>query len=326
MQKIRRGLVVAFLLAAPLLTSIPGVAGAQSWPERPIQLVHGFGAGGNADVIARVIAAPLSEALGKPVVVEARTGAGGNIASEYVARAAPDGHTLILLTGGHAVSAAMYRSLRFDPVEDFSFVSLVSVFPFVVATRADGPVQDLSALIAAARRDPGGLTFSSVGVGSTQHLTGELLAQMAGVRLTHVPYRGGTQPLTDLLSGRIDVMVDSVTVTGAAIAAGKLRALGITSAGSWPALPEVPPVAVAVPGFEVVSWVGLAAPARTPATVVDRLNRELRSALSQPAVRERLEGLGTQVSPDSPEEMRRFVSAEVTRWKEVVARAGIERQ
>ncbi|WP_043833382.1 Bug family tripartite tricarboxylate transporter substrate binding protein [Muricoccus aerilatus] len=321
MQNIRRGLI-----AAPFLAGLTRAARAQSWPDRPITLVHGFGAGGNADVIARVIAAPLSESLGRPVVVEARTGAGGNIASEYAARATPDGHTLILLTGGHAVSAAMYRSLRFDPVEDFAFVSLVSVFPFVVATRADGPIRSLAELIAAARRDPGGLTFSSVGVGSTQHLTGELLAQMAGIRLTHVPYRGGTQPLTDLLSGRIDVMVDSVTVTGAAIAADKLRALGITSAAPWPALPEVPPVAAAVPGFEVVSWVGLAASARTPAAVVERLNGELRAALAQPAVRERLEGLGTQVSPTSPEGMRRFVSAEVARWTEVVARAGIERQ
>lgn len=160
------------LLAAPVL--------AQSWPDRPVTLVQGFGAGGNADTIARVIAAPLSAALGQPVVVEGRTGAGGNIASEYVARARPDGHTLVLLTGGHTVSAALYRQLRFDPVEDFAFVSTVAVFPFVVATRADGPIRSLPDLIEQARRAPGQLTFSSVGIGSTQHLTGELLAQVAG--------------------------------------------------------------------------------------------------------------------------------------------------
>ncbi|MCR0982784.1 Bug family tripartite tricarboxylate transporter substrate binding protein [Roseomonas populi] len=331
MRNMLRGLAAALFLAATsglahAQSQGQGQGQAQSWPDRPITLVHGFGAGGNADVIARIVAQPLSEALGKPVVVEARTGAGGNIASEYVARTTPDGHTLILLTGGHAVSAAMYRGLRFDPVEDFAFVSLVSVFPFVVATRAEGPVGSMAELIAAARRDPGGLTFSSVGVGSTQHLTGELLAQMAGIRLTHVPYRGGTQPLTDLLSGRIDLMVDSVTVTGAAIAAGKVRALGVTSAAPWPALPGAPTVSAAVPEFEVVSWVGLAAPARTPEHVVERLNRELRAVLAQPAVRERLEGVGTRVNATSPDEMRRFISGEVKRWNEVVTRAGIERQ
>lgn len=312
-------------LAAPL-AALATPSFAQAWPDRPITLLHGFGAGGNADVIARVIAAPLAEALGKPVVVEARTGAGGNIASEAAARARPDGHTLILLTGGHAVSAALFRTLRFDPIEDFSFISTVSVFPFVVATRADGPIASLADMAARARRDPGGLTFSSVGVGSTQHLTGELLAQTLGVSLTHVPYRGGTQPLTDLLSGRIDMMVDSVTVTGAGIAAGTVRALGVTSATAWPSLPEVPTVASAAPGFEVVSWVGLAAPARTPAPIVERLNAELRRAVAIPAVRERLEALGTRVAPNSPDQMRGFVAGEVARWNQVIDRARLERQ
>ena len=314
--------MAACLAALPALAQSPAPA---AWPDRPIQIVQGFGAGGNSDTIARVLAAPLSAALGRPVVVEARTGAGGNIASEYVARARPDGHTLALLTGGHAVSAAVYRSLRFDPIEDFAFVSTVSVFPFVVATRAEGPIRGMAELIAAARARPGEITFSSVGVGSTQHLTGELLAQMAGIRLAHVPYRGGTQPLTDLLTGRIDLMVDSITVTGGALRAGSLRALGVTSAAPWPG-PEAAPVAGTVPGFEVVSWVGLVAPAGTPAPIVARLNAEVAKALALPEVRERLESLGSRPSPTTPEAMRDFVAAQVAQWRRVVAEAGIERQ
>ena len=317
--------IIARALGALLLGAI-APATAQTWPDRPIALVQGFGAGGNADTIARVIAAPLAEALGRPVVVEARTGAGGNIASEYVARARPDGHTLILLTGGHTVSAALFRQLRFDPVEDFAFVSTVAVFPFVVATRADGPIRSLPDLIEQARRAPGTLTFSSVGIGSTQHLTGELLAQVAGIRMTHVPYHDDTQPLVDLLSGRIDLMVDSVTVTGAGIRAGTVRALGVTSPRPWPLLEGAPTVAETLPGFEVLSWVGLAAPAGTPAPIVDRLNAELRRALAMPEITARLGTLGAVASPNSPAEMRAMVSGQIATWRRVVESAGIERQ
>jgi tripartite-type tricarboxylate transporter receptor subunit TctC len=316
------------MLGAAIMAACFAASGAwaqAAWPDRPIQLVQGFGAGGNSDTIARVIAAPLSEALGKPVVVEARTGAGGNIASEYIARARPDGYTLGLLTGGHAVSAAVYRNLRFDPINDFSFISTVSVFPFVVATRADGPIRSMADLIAAARAKPGELTFSSVGVGSTQHLTGELLAQMAGIRLSHVPYRGGTQPLTDMLTGRIDVMVDSITVTGGAIRAGNARALGVTSASVWPGL-DAPPVGQSVPGFEVLSWVGLVAPSGTPAPIVARLNAEVAKVLAMAEVRRSLETLGSQPSPRSPEAMQAFMSGQVRQWQKVVSEAGIERQ
>ncbi|WP_431285498.1 tripartite tricarboxylate transporter substrate binding protein [Humitalea sp. 24SJ18S-53] len=310
-------------LCCVLLTA--GTARAQEWPDRPIQIVQGFAAGGNADTIARVIAQPLSVALGKPVVVEGRTGAGGNIASEYVARARPDGYTLVLLTGGHAVSAAVYRSLRFDPVADFAFISTVSVFPFVVATSLGSPITDMPSLIARARANPGGTTFSSVGVGSTQHLTGELLAQATGIQLTHVPYRGGTQPLTDLMSGRIDLMVDSITVTGGAIRAGTIRALGVTSAAPWPGL-EVAPIAGTTPGFEVLSWVGLAAPAGTPAPIVQRLQAELARILQMPEIQRTLAGLGSEARASTPMEMRDFVAGQVRQWRDVVATANIERQ
>ncbi len=311
--------LLAAMLAVPLSV---GTAFAQGWPERPIQLVQGFAAGGNADTIARVIAAPLTVALGRPVVVEGRTGAGGNIASEYVARARPDGHTLVLLTGGHAASAAIYRSLRFDPVRDFAFISTVSVFPFVVATAADSPITDMPTLIARAKAAPGTITFSSVGVGSTQHLTGELLAQLTGIQLTHVPYRGGTQPLTDLMSRRIDLMVDSVTVTGAAVRAGTIRALGVTSAQPWPGLPA-DPVARALPGFEVLSWVGLAAPAGTPEPILTRVQTELARILDDPQVKQTLATLGSEARSSTPSGMRDFVAGQITTWQRVVREAGI---
>ena len=195
-----RRTAVTGLLAASLL---PRPARAQTaWPSRPVTLSHGFGAGGNADSISRVVAAALSGELGQQVIVEAKPGAGGNLASEHVAKGNPDGYTLILLTGGHAVSAALYRNLRFKPVDDFAFVSLVGTFPFAIATSNDNAIKSIADLIEAARKAPGQVTFSSVGFGSTQHLTGELFAATAGIKLSHVAYRGGMQPLTDVMSGR----------------------------------------------------------------------------------------------------------------------------
>lgn len=317
-----RRLAVAAILSSGFLARS---ALAQDWPSRPVILVHGFGAGGNADSISRVMANALSAELGQQVVVEAKPGAGGNLASEHVARAQPDGHTIILLTGGHAVSAALYKSLRFKPVDDFAFASLVATFPFVIATRAESPLKSVADVIEAARKDPGKLTFSSVGFGSTQHLTGELFAGTAGIKLTHVPYRGGMQPLSDLISGRIDLVVDTITVTGAAIRAGTIRGLGITSPQAWPALPDVPPIANVLPGFQVPSWIGIAAPAATPAPIVARLNAAIGKALQSGQVKEQLGFLGVKPEASTPDGMKSFVAAEIARWQSVVDKAGLER-
>ncbi|MCA0317654.1 MAG: tripartite tricarboxylate transporter substrate binding protein [Proteobacteria bacterium] len=317
-----RRTAVAAILSSPFVSRF---ASAQTWPTRPVMLVHGFGAGGNADSISRVMANALSGELGEQVVVEAKPGAGGNLASEQVTRAQPDGHTIILLTGGHAVSAAMYKSLRFKPVEDFAFVSLVATFPFVIATRAESPLKTIGDVIEAARKDPGKLTFSSVGFGSTQHLTGELFAGTAGVKLTHVPYRGGMQPLSDLISGRIDLVVDTITVTGAAIRAGTIRGLGVTSPQPWPALPDVPPIAGTLPGFQVPSWIGIAAPSATPPAVVAKLNAAIAKVLQSDKVKEQLGFLGVKPEATTPDGMRTFVASEIERWKGVVDKAGLER-
>ena len=312
------------LLVAGALACAP--AFADDYPNRPIQFVTGFSPGGNGDTMTRLLAAPLAEALGKPVVVENKTGAAGNIAADYVAKAKPDGHTMILLTGGHAVSAALYRSLPFDPVEDFSPVSSVTFFPFVLAVRKDHPFRTLEDAIATARAKPGAVTFSSSGIGSTQHLIGELLAARTGVQLTHVPYRGGAAPLNDVLGGHVDLLSDTITVGQAPIQHGTLRGLGITSLQPWPTLPDVRPVAAVVPNFEVRSYTGLVTTKGTPPAVIARLNAEVRRALEKPELKRRLEEMGNEVRASAPEEFRARIVADIARWSEVIRAANVPRQ
>jgi len=313
-------------IAATSLALAFGSAAADDFPSRPISLVHGFGAGGNADVLSRLIGERLQASMGQPVVVEAKTGAGGTIASNLVAKAKPDGYTLIMQTGGHAVSGALYKSLPYDTVEDFDWVSTVTTFPFVIGVRAEHPAQTLAELIERAKREPGKVTFTSVGVGSTQQLTGELLASTAGVQMLHIPYRGGGAPITAVLAGDVEVLVDTITVAGPHIKAGKIRPLAVTSAQPWPALQGVPTAASTLPGFEVRSWLGIAAPKGLPAPVLAKLNAEIRKALEHPETKARIEGAGSEARGNAPEEMKKMVASEVARWQKVVAGAGIERR
>ena len=318
MRKILASLTMAIGCAAAM---------AQNFPDKPITLVQGFASGGNADTIARIVAQGLSKELGQPVLVEAKTGAGGNVASAAVARARADGHTLILLTGGHAVSAAMYKSLVFDPVEDFDWISMVTRFPFVLATASDSPSKTVGDVVRAAKAAPGTVTFSSVGIGSTQHLSGELFQAMAGVQLNHIPYRGGAAPLQDVLTRRVDLMFDSVTVTKGQIEAGKLRALGVTSTDSSPFLPGVPPLREAVKDFEVTSWTAIAAPKGLPPAVAQKIHAAALKTLADPAVVKQLEATGGVASPSAvPAELKRFVQSQVGKWKKVVHDANIPQQ
>ena len=317
----RSRLGIALAGAALLLAHI---ACAETYPTRPITLIQGFDTGGNADTVARILAASLAEGLGQPVIVEPRPGAAGTIASARAAKATPDGYTLILLTSGHAVTASTYKSLPFDPVDDYAMVSMATAFPMLISVRADSPMKTLADLIAAAKAKPGTITFSSVGVGSTQHLTGELFSSLTGIKLLHVPYKGGTAPVSDLLGGQIDVMVDTITVTQPQVAAGRIRALGVSSVDPWPTLPDVPPITRTVPGFEVRAWTGLAGPKGVPQPVVERLNQEMRRSLASPAVKARIEQMGSRVIPTSPAEMHDFVAAEVRKWHKVAAAAQIE--
>lgn len=301
------------------------VAGAQeSFPSRPVLLTIGFAAGGNGDVVSRIVAEGLSPRLGQPVIVEPRPGAGGNTASGRLAKSDPDGYTLISLTGGHAVSGALYKSLPFDPVDDFQMISVYGYQSFMIAVRAGSPIKTVADLIAAAKAAPGKLTFSSVGVGSTQHLAGELFCALAGVQMTHVPYRGGSAPMTDLLGGQIDVSFDTITVIDPQFRAGKVHALGVTSGTRWWSAPDVAPVADTVPGYDVRTWLGMAGPKGLPAPVLKRLNEAVHSALADPAVVERLrKAAGMDVRPSSPEEMRTMVASQIAQWKKVIASANI---
>ena len=296
------------------------------YPIRPVLLTHGFAAGGNGDVVSRIVGDALSPRLGQPVVIEPRPGAGGNTASARLAKAEPDGHTLITLTGGHAVSAAIYKTLPFDPLDDFQMVSVYGYQAFMIAVRKDSAIKSVADLIAAAKAAPGKLNYSSVGVGSTQHLAGALLCAMAGIEMTHVPYRGGAAPMTDLLGGTIDLSVDTITVIEPQLRAGNVRALGVTSGTAWWSLPDVTPIAATVPDYDVRTWLGLAGPKGTPAPVVARLNAALRSGLADPQVDERLRKVGMDVRASSPEEMRAMVASQIARWKKVVADAKIPQQ
>ena len=297
------------------------------YPDKPISLIQGFGAGGNSDTIARIIAPGLSKELGQQVIVDAKTGAGGNIASAAVAKSPADGYTLILFTGGHAVSAAVYNKLAFNPIEDFEWISLVTQFLFAVSVSEESKFKSLVDVIAAAKSAPDTISYTSVGIGSTQHLSGELFASMAGVKMTHVPYKGGAGPLQDVLGGRVDVMFDSITVTKTQMEAGKLRALGVTSLKPYKLLPGVPPVADTIPGYEVTSWTGLAAPKGTSPEVLKRLHAALLKVLADPEVITKLENTGGLVTPSSSgAQMQRYVASQIAQWKKVVALANIPKQ
>lgn len=321
MASLRR---IAWLVVA--LGLLPYGAQAQNYPNRPITLIHGFGAGGNADVIARIVASGMTERLGQPVVVEPRTGAGGNVAADRVAKSAPDGYTLLIVAGGHAISAALYDKLPYQPVDDFQMISTLVFFPFVVAVNKDSPYSSIADILAAAKAKPGTVTYSSTGVGTTPHLAGELMASASGTQMVHVPYKGGGTPLNDVMAGRVDILIDSLTITAPQIEAKTIKGVAVTSLKAWPSLPNVPPVSATLPGFDVQSYHSIAAPKGTPPDVVERLNRAIREALELPNVRGRLEQIGNVVRPSTPDELRDQVSKDIAKWSKVIADAKVPRQ
>jgi tripartite-type tricarboxylate transporter receptor subunit TctC len=320
----RRQLMQAGAAAAlaPWLT-----AHAQAYPDRPIRMLQGFAPGGNADNIARTIGIEIGKTLGQPIVVESQSGAGGTLASASVARAKPDGYTLLLATGGHAVAGALYNTLPYRTVEDFDAVSTITYFPFLVVTPAESRYKSFSDVLAAARVAPGSIAYGTAGIGSTHHLAGELLAKMAGVQTLHVPYRGDSASLTALLSGDVPIIIAPATAVLSNIKAGKLRALAATGPQRWPGLPEVPTVAEqGVAGYDVRSWAGVLAPAGLPKPVLERLNAEINKSLLLPSVKARLEEMGGEARGSTPEEMKTLVANETQRWSQVIADARIPKQ
>jgi tripartite-type tricarboxylate transporter receptor subunit TctC len=316
---------LAVVLATGLM-SAPQANAQGTYPDHPITLIHGFGAGGNSDTISRTIGEPLSQRLGQPVIVEARAGAGGNIASDRIAKSPADGYTLVTFTGGHAVSGAIYKSLPFDTVNSFDMISMLIYFPFVIAVKDSSPYKTLDDLIAAAKAKPNTITYSSAGVGSTQHLAGALFCAMAGIEMIHIPYRGGTGPITDLLGGQVDILVDTQTVTLPHIASGAIRGLGVSSPEEWPTLKGIPPIGKTVKGYDVRSWMGIAAPKGLPPAILEKLNTEIRYVAGRDPAKGKLEALGNEVRASSPQEMHDWVANEVAKWRKVVADAKIPQQ
>lgn len=322
----KRRSVTAAAVATLASLVLPGVASAQDYPTRTLKIVQGFAPGGNADTLARILALEMAKGLGKPVIVETKPGAGGTIASDAVAKAPPDGHTLLLMTGGHAVAGALYKKLSYQTLEGFQPISTVSVFPFVVAVRADTD-PSLQALIQRDKAKPGSVSFSSAGIGATQHLTGELLSNTAGARFLHVPYKGDAAATLALLGGEVDFVVAPPTAVLPHIRSGKLKALAVTGATRWKALPDVPTVAESgLPGFDVGSWLGIATTAGVPAPVVERLSKEMQRVIQVAEVRAAIEGIGSEVRSSTPEELRARLAEELRRWNHVITEAKIERQ
>ena len=319
---LRRNLLIALSASALVL---PFQAFAQTYPERPIKVLQGFAPGGNADAIARAVGLEMSKGLAQSMVVEAQAGAGGTIAATTVSKAKPDGYTLLLATGGHAVAGALYNNLAYRTVQDFEMVSTITYFPFLVVVPANSKFQNLTALLATAKTNPTEISYGTAGIGSTHHLAGELLASMSKTQLLHVPFRGDSASLTALLGGEIPMIIAPPTAVMANIKAGKLRAIATTGPQRWQGLPEVPTVAehgVA----DVQSWAGLMAPAGTPRAVIDRLNTEVQKAIVVPAVKTRLEDMGGEVRGSTPEEMRSLVAGQTQKWIQVVNEAKIPKQ
>ena len=318
---IRRHLLATLTITALML---PGLALAQAYPDRPIKVMQGFAPGGNADNIARAVGMEMGKGLGQNIVVEAQAGAGGTIAANTVAKARPDGYSLLLATGGHAVAGALYNNLAYRTVQDFEMVSTITYFPFLVVVPANSKYPSLSALLAAARANPTEVSYGTAGIGSTHHLAGELLASMSKTQLLHVPFRGDSASLTSLLGGEIPMIIAPPTAVMANIKSGKLRAIATTGPQRWQGLPDVPTVSEqGVSGYDVQSWAGLMAPAGTPKPVIDRLNAELQKALLVPAVKTRLEDMGGEVRGSTSEEMRNMVATHTQRGVQVVNDAKI---
>lgn len=314
--------ILAALLAVPTLAWAQG-----SYPTKPIRIVLPFGPGGVADITTRTIAPKLTESLGQPIVVDNKPGAGGIIASEAVAKAEPDGYTLLLLTNGNAVSQALFKSLPYDPVNDFAMISTVGYFSMVIVTSAKSKYKTLGDVLAAAKANPGKLNIGTITPGGTQHLAGELFRTTAGIDALVVPHKTTGEVVLGVRQGGLDVGVDFIAPLISGIKAGDLRALAVSAGKRQPQLPDVPTaIEAGVKGYDVSSWNALAAPAKTPPAVIKRLHDELEKALKAPDVQKRYAELGVEPRASTPEHLKEFFVSESKRWTQVVEKAGIPKQ
>jgi len=317
----RRFLQLVAGTATPLL---PRIARAQAYPTRPVRLIVGFPAGGVGDVLARLMGQWLSDRLGQPFVIENRAGAATNLATEAVARAAPDGHTLLWITAANAINASLYEKLSFNFMRDITPVASVVRGPGVMEVNPAVPAKSIPEFIAYAKANPGKINLASSGLGTVSHVAGELFKMMAGVDMVHVPYRGAAPALTDLISGQVQVMILPIISSIEHIKAGRLRALGVTTATRLEVVPAVPTVAEFLPGYEVSDWTGIGVPRGTPMEIVERLNSEINAGLDDPKIKARLAELGSQLMPMSRAAFGKLIADETEKWAKVVATAGIK--
>ncbi len=297
----------------------PLAANAQAWPtKQTIKFIVVYPAGGASDVTARLIATKLSESIGQSVVVENKPGANGIIATEYVAKAAPDGYTLLMANlGPNAINPVVYKKLPYDAVKDFSAVTLTTIVPQFIVVAPTQPINSLADLIAYAKANPGKVTFASAGNGASNHLSGELFNAMAGIKMEHVPYKGDAPGLVDVISGQVTVALPTAIAAAPFIRSGQLRALAVTSNKRLPSFPDIPTVAETIPGFESVSWGGVMVPAGTPPAVIDRLNSEILKILKMPDVAEKLKSYGAETVGSTPKQFDAYVKSEIAKWGKV---------
>jgi tripartite-type tricarboxylate transporter receptor subunit TctC len=309
------------MAAAILACALPAVSAvaADAYPAQTITIVVPFPPGGTTDVVARVLAEKLSPILRQSVIVENRQGAGGNVGASYVARAKPDGYTVLVSSAGPlSINQQLYANPGYDPIKDFAPISMLASVPIMLVSNVKAPFKTLPELIAYAKQHPGKIAYGSQGSGTTSHLTMELLKLDAGIDLQHIPYRGSAPAATDLIGGQIQVMFDNSPTTYPQVKAGTMHPLGVAATHRLPSMPDIPAIAETVPGFESDAWFGLVAPVRTPPEVVNKLNAAVRQVLTDPAVIARFKEVGVELVSDSPQEFQRFIQSEMEKWGKII--------
>lgn len=311
--------------AVALLLALPATVLAQAWPSKPIRVVVPFPAGGGIDTVARIVVPKMSEALGQPMVIDNRSGAGGTVGTEVVARATPDGHVLLATFASHSMNATLYRDLSYDTEKAFAPISLIATVPNILVVHPSLPAKTVGDLISLARKRPGDINYASVGNGTPAHLSAELFNMMAGVRMTHIPYKGAAASIIGMITGETQLTFTTVLIALPHVKAGKLRPLAVATLARTPLLPEVPTVDQSgLKGYESIAWYGLLAPAGTPGPVVDRLNAELVRSVQTPEVRDNLLRQGTEIVASSPARFAQVIREDIVKWTKVVKAAAVK--
>lgn len=323
-KSVSRGFVT--LIAGGVLAATPLISGAQDFPNKPLKIVVGFPPGGGSDLMARAVGEQLSKALNQPVVVENKPGAGSSIAASFVAQSKPDGYTMLFAQAANlGIAPALRDNLNYDPIKSFAPITRLTSAPLVIVGPSTLQAKTLKELIAAAAAKPGALSYGSPGAGTAGHLAGEMFGSEAKIKIVHVPYKGQSAAITDMIGGRVEMYFSTLAVIKPHVEGGKIRAFAVTSSERSPAFPDVPTVAEAgIPGFEIENWYGLVAPAGTPPAIIDRLNKEVVKILKDPKIVEELSKEGGSIKPDTPEQFAKFLEVDVPRWRKIVKDAKLE--